>query len=641
MPSETDKWGWEHVSVFGGFDRGSGTKRWKCNHCNLRYNGSYSRVRAHLLGFSGVGVKSCPAIDTSLREAFVILEEERLTRKKKKTPGVTKGSKRARTSQSMVTHKPSSKEDVDDILARFFYAEGLNVNIVNSTYFYEMVKAISAFGSGYEPPPVDKLSNSFLCKEKGRIEKSMTLLRDSWPLTGCTILCVGRLNDTLGCFHVYLFVSSPRGLMFLKTVDLGENDEGENVFSDSLTDAIVEVGPTNVLQIISQLGHVYKSSESLLLSKYPHIFWSPCTSHSIQVLMDAMSELEWIKPAVLCAKGIEQCMNAYHHAFPCPFTLSSKDFSDPISMKFAPFYCFLRGIFELKQVLQDVIVSEEWKQWKLGITENISIVESSIIGDDFWSKVHMLLQIYEPFISLLSAFDIDKSTMGSVYDWRIQALETVRSKQIDDCLLNQLEILIDTKWDVLFSPLHAAGYILNPKYFGNGQNKDKTIMRGWKSTLERYEYDSAARRVLREQLSSYWRLEGSLGEEDALDCRDKMDPVVWWENFGFETPELQTLAIKILSQVSSITMCQEILQGNDFPCRESANRSGVQRMEDLIFVRNNLRLHSQRSNGQTSSTSSQRIVSLHSPTKVSKTWESQNVIKLACAGPFCCSTSLS
>lgn len=51
MPSESDKWGWKHVSVFGGFAKGS-----------------------------GVGVKSCPAIDRSLREAFQILEEERLAR---------------------------------------------------------------------------------------------------------------------------------------------------------------------------------------------------------------------------------------------------------------------------------------------------------------------------------------------------------------------------------------------------------------------------------------------------------------------------------------------------------------------------------------------------------------------------------
>ncbi|KAJ0083366.1 hypothetical protein Patl1_30501 [Pistacia atlantica] len=356
MPSESDKWGWEHVSVFGGFDRGSGTKRWKCNHCNLRYNGSYSRVRAHLLGFSGVGVKSCPAIDRSLREAFQILEEERLARKKKRISG---------------NGKP-------------------------------------AFGPGYELPSIDKFSDSFLSKEKERIEKFMASIRESWPHTGCSMLCISR-------------------------------------------------------------------------------------------------------------------------------------------------------IFELKQVLQEAVVSEEFKQWKLNMQGDTVIVESAILGDDFWCKVHLFLQLCEPFVRLLATFDIDKSPMGIVHEWRVQALEAVRSRGIDSTALNQLEVLIENRWDLLFSPLHAVAYMLNPRYFGR------------------------ARRILREQLSSYWRLEGSLGEEDAVEFRDKMEPVAWWENFGFETQQLQTLAIKVLSQVSSVAMCQEIWQENDFPCRETANRLGVDRVEDLVF----------------------------------------------------------
>ena len=69
--------------------------------------------------------------------------------------------------------------------------------------------------------------------------------------------------------------------------------------------------------------------------------------------------------------------------------------------------------------------------------------------------------------------------------------------------LNQLEELIENRWDELFSPLHSTAYILNPRYFGRGHSKDKIIMRGWKATLERYESESTGRRVLRMQLSSY------------------------------------------------------------------------------------------------------------------------------------------
>lgn len=622
MPSESDKWGWKHVSVFGGFDKGSGTKRWKCNHCNLRYNGSYSRVRAHLLGFTGVGVKSCPAIDRSLREAFQILEEERLARKKKRTSGSGKTGKRIRTSQPSVTcvWKTIAKEDVDDIVARFFYADGLDFNIVNSPYFLEMTKAIAAFGPGYEPPTTEKLSDLFLSKEKAKIEKAMALVRESWPHTGCTILCVNRLCRTQGRYYTNIFVSSPRGLMFLKALDINDGDGIDNMFVDVLSDAIMEVEPTNVLQIISNLGHASESFESLILSKFPHLFWSPCTSHSICVLMEDITKLDWIKPIVLCAKEIDECILTYQRSSLCVLTLES---SDPLSTKFAPSYCIVERIFELKQALLGVVVSEEWKQWKLTIQEDVLNVETAILGDNFWSRACSLLQFFEPFVRLLTTLDIEKSVMGDVFNWRVQALEAVKSKGVDDILLNQLELLIESKWDILFSPLHASGYILNPKYFGKGQSKDKTIMRGWKATLDRYESDSATRRVLREQLSSYWRLEGSFGEEDAVDCRDKMDPVAWWENFGFETPHLQTLAIKILSQVSSVSMYQETWQDNEFLCQTAVNRLGVERAEDLVFVRNNLRLHSQR-NGNSSSSPGNRNQS-SSPASGDKTWESVHI----------------
>lgn len=618
MPSESDKWGWEHVTVFGGFDRGTGTKRWKCNHCNLRYNGSYSRVRAHLLGFTGVGVKSCPAIDRPLREAFQILEEERVAGRKKRISANAKPGKRIRTSRPSLTLKPLPKEDVDEMIARFVYADGLNVNVINSPYFLEMVKAIAASGPGYEPPSTEKLCDSLLNKEKGKIEKFMASVRESWSHTGCTILCVSCLDGTLGCFHISIFVSSPRGLLFLKALDIDDSAEAENLFTNILSDVILEVGPTNILQIISHLGHACKSSESIIFTKFPHIIWSPCTSHSVHLLMEEIAGLEWIKPVVSCAKEIEQNLVYYQHASPCHFT-HLKESSDSLASKFAPSYCSVQRIYDQKQALQEAAVSEEFKQLKLNIPGHSEIVESAILGDDFWCKAHLFLQLCEPFVRSLATFDIEKSVMGAVYDWQLQALEAVRTKGIDVSIVNQLQVLIEDRWDALFSPLHAAGYILNPRYFGRGQNKDKTVMRGWRATLGRYECEGSVRQTLREQLSCYWRLDGSFGDEDAVDCRGKMEPVAWWENFGFEASHLQTLAIKILSQVSTVSTCPEVWRGNDFPYREAANRLGVERVEDLIFVRNNLRLHSQRT-AHSSFSVSQRNPTFNHPS-VAKPWD--------------------
>ncbi|XP_061345347.1 uncharacterized protein LOC133291156 [Gastrolobium bilobum] len=588
MPSESDKWGWKHVSVFGGFDKGSGTKRWKCNHCNLRYNGSYSRVRAHLLGFSGVGVKSCPAIDRSLKESFQILEEERVARKKKRASGTGKHSKRIRTSRPNLTC--ITKEDVDEMLVRFFFAEGLHANIINSPYFQEMIKAVAAFGPGYDPLSVHDLCGSFLSKEKERIDKYVSLVRESWPHTGCTLLCIGRSHGMLGSFQVNMFVSSPRALSFLKAVNVDNIDGAGNSVVSILRDTVMEVGPTYVVQIISHLGHARSYPESHAMLDFPHIFLSPCSSHSVHILMEDIAELDWIRPIVLCAKEIEKCMTTFQNFSPCVFTQNLKGTSDSLFARIAPSSYVVQQIHELKQGLQEVVVREEWKQWKHNMPQDVGSIEAAILGEDFWSRAHILLQICEPFIRLFASLNIDRCVMGDVHEWRVQAIDAVKSTGMDTGAFNQLEGLIDNRWDVLFSPLHSAGYILNPKYFGRGQTKDKTIMRGWKTTLERYEYESTARRVLREQLSSYWRLEGSLGEEDAVDCRDKMDPVAWWENFGFEIPHLQTLAIKVLSQVSSVAMCEEIWKHNGNPCQETSSGLGLERREDLVYVRNNLRL---------------------------------------------------
>ncbi|KAL6276292.1 hypothetical protein ACE6H2_019893 [Prunus campanulata] len=118
------------------------------------------------------------------------------------------------------------------------------------------------------------------------------------------------------------------------------------------------------------------------------------------------------------------------------------------------------GLYDQKP-LQELVVSERWKQWKINIPDEISSIEATILGDDFWLSARLLR-----FVRLLGTLDVDKLVMGDVCDWRVLALEAVKSKGVDNGTLSQLEELIENRWDALFSPLHAAGYILNPRYFG-------------------------------------------------------------------------------------------------------------------------------------------------------------------------------
>jgi len=304
--------------------------------------------------------------------------------------------------------------------------------------------------------------------------------------------------------------------------------------------------------------------------------------------LEEFAQLDCIKSVVSSAKELEECISTFNNDI-------LKEPSDPVSKKFAPSYCLVRRIVNKKSVLEELVAGENWKQSRL--RNSAFNVEAVISSNDFWGQTKSMLEVCEPFVQLLAKFDVDKSLMGDVYNWRVLSLEALRGSKIDESTLRQLEMLIESRWDKLFSPLHGAAYMLNPRYFEKIQNKDAHLMRTWNATLERYEADIEARRKLGEELSIYQKAEGCFGEEDAIECRDKMDPVSWWENFGFETPHLQNLAIKALSQVSSAEiMCRESCRCDKTTCKEAIQMLGPasERAKDFVFVRNNLRLQTLR-----------------------------------------------
>lgn len=104
--------------------------------------------------------------------------------------------------------------------------------------------------------------------------------------------------------------------MFLKTMDVNEHGGADDMFINVLSDTINEVGPKNVLQVITHLGQVSFAFESVIVSKFPRVFWSHCASHSISMLMEEIAEIEWIKSVLLYAKGIEQNILTYQNNNP-------------------------------------------------------------------------------------------------------------------------------------------------------------------------------------------------------------------------------------------------------------------------------------------------------------------------------------
>ncbi|KAM1819737.1 hypothetical protein TB1_001382 [Malus domestica] len=158
-----------------------------------------------------------------------------------------------------------------------------------------------------------------------------------------------------------------------------------------------------------------------------------------------------------------------------------------------------------------------------------------------------------------------RPAMGYVYAGMYRAKETIKKELVkrEEYMVYWMNI-IDQRWEQLWhSPLHAAGFYLNPKIFT--VSKEICIV-----ILSR----SAA---------------GDFRRKMAIRARDTLLPAEWWSTYGGGCPNLTSLAIRILSQTcSSIGYRRnEIPFGKAHSTRNCLER---QRISDLVFVRYNLRL---------------------------------------------------
>jgi hypothetical protein len=64
----------------------------------------------------------------------------------------------------------------------------------------------------------------------------------------------------------------------------------------------------------------------------------------------------------------------------------------------------------------------------------------------------------------------------------------------------------------------------------------------------------------------------------------------WWASYGTEAPDLKRLAIRILSQTCSASGCERNWSVFEHIHSKKRNRLEHQKLNDLVFVRYNLRL---------------------------------------------------
>ncbi|XP_068503728.1 uncharacterized protein [Phaseolus vulgaris] len=438
---------WKHcVSVDGK------TRNLRCKYCDKVLTGGVYRLKHHLAGTSkdvGACVSVPEDVKKSMMDTVVNLQQNFLKKsisREESSMGQTEsGIKRSieeqignssnifkrKGSQSTINaiFKKNDREDACQEIARFFYNNAIPFNVAKSEEFKRMVELIGRHGPGLKPPSYYEIRVKYLKQE---VEKTNLIVEEHklfWKKYGCTIMTDGWTDRKRRTILNFL-VNSPRGTVFLKSIDASDICKTADKIFKMVDDIVEEVGEEDVIQIVTDNAANYKAAGELLMQKRKKLYWTPCAAHCIDLMLedfekkiplhhDTIANGKKITTYIYSRTGLISLLHKYSEG---------KDLIRPANTRFATSYLTLGCLNDNRGSLIKMFTSSEWQSSQFAKTRDGGLVENLIMDKGFWKSILNCLRGALPLIKVLRMVDSDeKPAMGFIYEEMDRAKEKIQN----------------------------------------------------------------------------------------------------------------------------------------------------------------------------------------------------------------------
>ncbi|KAL2921061.1 Collagen type IV alpha-3-binding protein [Bienertia sinuspersici] len=242
-----------------------------------------------------------------------------------------------------------------------------------------------------------------------------------------------------------------------------------------------------------------------------------------------------------------------------------RELARPGITQFATQFVMLESVVRHKTTLQDMFDSTRWISSRYGqMTDPLAVEVRELLSKNpssstasFWNKADEILKLQESILKVLKLVDGDhQPTMGFIYE----AMERCKlAIKRDYPYYKTYWKMIDKRWNFqLHTDLHAAGCFLNPQYMYGSHDigNDQELLKGVKNAISRLERDIEREVRALQQIHLYKDKMDSFASASAQKVITLMNPAMWWLTYGESAPELQQIAVKILSQTTSSSHCE-------------------------------------------------------------------------------------
>ncbi|KAG8376087.1 hypothetical protein BUALT_Bualt09G0027000 [Buddleja alternifolia] len=492
------------------------------------------------------------------------------------------------------------REILDGEIARMFYSGGLPFNLARNPYFVRAFTfAANTDIKGYVPPGYNALRTKLLDKEKENTESRLEATRSTWRTRGVTLVCDGWTDPQSRPLINFIAINE-NGSMFVRAVNCQGEYKDKWFISHLIKEVIIQVGVANVVQVVTDNAPVCRAAGLLVEQAYPHIFWTPCVVHTLNLALKNIcaaknteanevtyEECHWITQVAGSAVMIRNFIMNHSMRLSMFNEFSKLKLLAVAETRFASSIVMLKRFRLVKSQMQSMVISERWSDYRDDDVAKARLVKEKLLDDMWWDQIDYILSFTEPIYDMLRLCDTDQPSL-----------------HLESSFWSVVKKILEDRWSKSNTPLHCLAYSLNPRCSTkewqdehphlSPPQSDVEISNMRKLCIKRYFPNEDARRDVTTEFAKFIACLAEFGDADSLRDRLLIDPVLWWVSYGSTTPNIQSIAIKLFGQVSSSSCAERNWSTYSFIHSTKRNQITPQRAEDLVFVHSNLRLLSRK-----------------------------------------------
>lgn len=171
------------------------------------------------------------------------------------------------------------------------------------------------------------------------------------------------------------------------------------------------------LQVITDNARNCVKAGKILMERYPNITWTGCTAHGLDLLLEDIGKLPWVKDVVTKGKELVKFFTLHHLPLALFRKYSKKELLKPAATRFCYAHVMLQRLVETKAAIKKASVCSAFKKWsKKPSNRPKADAAMDIISEaSFWKDCERVLVIFQPIVKLLRLCDGNLPVVGKIY----------------------------------------------------------------------------------------------------------------------------------------------------------------------------------------------------------------------------------